>query len=615
MLERAGQPQYDATGDVFLDPDTLKRLKSGTDIAQVTAAWLATMARIADGLQQGVVVMSVAGRANFQPVAIWPEGAAAARPLMAAVDGAVKSGRTVIETVSAGEGGVAIASPIAIEGRLRGAVAVLLGPTGEDGVRLMMDQLHWASGWFEALIRRRRIADSDNLATVIELLATGLHHRRFHDAATSVATELAGALGCERVSIGLMRRHHCRVRALSNSASFGKHANVIRAIEAAMDEAADQQAVIVYPPGENAPEQVVRAHKALSTSQGIPAICTVPLSEGSKVIGALVLERGEGESFDSSSVQLAEHAAVLIGPVLDVKRREDRWLPAKVADSTGNLLKALFGPRHAVLKLCTLLLIGFLAFCFFATGTFRVTAESTVEGRVQRAVTAPLAGYLAEAMVRAGDIVGAGQVVAQIDDRDIRLERLKWVSQKAKQSREYSEALANGERTRVRILQSQIDQADAQLALLDQQLARMTLRAPFNGVVVSGDLTQALGAPLERGDVLFEVAPLADYRVMMRADERDVRALSPGQQGDLVLSALPDTPLRIQVERITPVSTAEEGTNFFSVEASVVEGAVSELRPGMEGVAKVEIGERRLVWIWTRRVVLWVRMFIWSWWP
>jgi len=33
----------------------------------------------------------------------------------------------------------------------------------------------------------------------------------------------------------------------------------------------------------------------------------------------------------------------------------------------------------------------------------------------------------------------------------------------------------------------------------------------------------------------------------------------------------------------------------------------------MEGVAKIEVDERRLVEIWTRRLVLWVRMTFWSW--
>jgi hypothetical protein len=47
----------------------------------------------------------------------------------------------------------------------------------------------------------------------------------------------------------------------------------------------------------------------------------------------------------------------------------------------------------------------------------------------------------------------------------------------------------------------------------------------------------------------------------------------------------------------------------------VREGPISDLRPGMEGIAKVNVDERRLVSIWTRKIVLWGRMKLWSWWP
>ena len=69
------------------------------------------------------------------------------------------------------------------------------------------------------------------------MVAVALEHAAFHGAATSVATELATRLGCERVSIGLRHGSHVRVRALSHSAEFGKDTNLVRAIGAAMDEA------------------------------------------------------------------------------------------------------------------------------------------------------------------------------------------------------------------------------------------------------------------------------------------------------------------------------------------------------------------------------------------
>ena len=148
--------------------------------------------------------------------------------------------------------------------------------------------------------------------------------------------------------------------------------------------------------------------------------------------------------------------------------------------------------------------------------------------------------------------------------------------------------------------------------MLDQQLARTHFIAPFDGVVVSGDLSQELGSPVERGRILFTVAPLNSYRVAVMVEEQDVFEITPGQTGDLVLSARPEEVLPLTVTSVTPVSTAQDGMNFFRVEANL--NAVStDLRPGMQGVAKINIEQRKLIWIWTHRLVNWLRLWSWSW--
>jgi len=94
-----------------------------------------------------------------------------------------------------------------------------------------------------------------------------------------------------------------------------------------------------------------------------------------------------------------------------------------------------------------------------------------------------------------------------------------------------------------------------------------------------------------------------------------VGQLEPGQTGRLALTGLPGETLPIEVERVTPVATTEEGRNFFRVEAAIVDESGTQLRPGMEGAGKVDIERRRLIWIWTHKIGYWLRMFFWSWWP
>src|SRR5437899_672332 len=169
--------------------------------------------------------------------------------------------------------------------------------------------------------------------------------------------------------------------------------------------------------------------------------------------------------------------------------------------------------------------------------------------------------------------------MATLDDRELRLNRLKWLSQQEQLVRQYHQAMANRNWAAVVILTAQIDQAKSEVSLIDYQLAHTRLTAPFPGIVVTGDLSQSLAAPVERGQVLFELAPLDSYRVVLQMDERDIAYVRVGEHGSLVLTGMPSEFLPFVVDKITPVSTAREGHNYFRVEAKL-DQHLERLRPG-----------------------------------
>ena len=599
------------------DSELWSRLAHTGDAASFSAAWLDIQCRSFERVVRGVVVLRGSEAATFSPVAVWPAGIEGHPKLAAVVEQALSERRVAVQGAKRGgarQEPVFLAHPILVDDELFGAVALEVEGRSELALRELVQRLGWGTGWLEALARRKTFTSKARLVAVLQLIATSLQYERFQAAATAVVTELATTLNCERVGIGFKKGQHIYLRALSHSAAFGKKTNVVRALEAAMDEAADQLATVLYPARKDGPFQVTRAHAELVRQHGAGAVCTVPLTAGGTVLGALVLERPAGEAFDARTVELCEHAALLVGPVLDVKRKEDRWLPQKAMDSMATYARHLVGPRHTALKLWTGALLALVLFFSIAEGDYQVTADAALEGTVQRAVAAALPGYIAESGARAGDVVKKGDLLAGLDDRDLRLERLKWVSQRSQRTSEYREALAGHQRARARVLGAQLEQAEAQIALIDEQLTRTRILAPFDAIVVKGDLSQSLGAPVERGNVLFELAPLDAYRVIMKVDERDVTAVEVGQGGQLALSSMPNDPLPIVVEKITPVSVTEEGRNYFRVEARV-EGGVEKLRPGMEGVGKIQIERRKLGWIWTHKIWHWMRMWVWSWWP
>ncbi len=459
----------------------------------------------------------------------------------------------------------------------------------------------------------------EQLALVTEMVAAAMSEMPVSGTVQSIVTELAAQLGCERVTIGWRRSGKLHLLAMSNNTRIESSQALAQAITAAMQEGLDCERTLIYPP-ENSPENSMDAmrlpgHARLAREQGTSAALTVPLHREKLLLGAICFERSrDAPVFDTGTIRFCEQLAALIAPLLDLRMKEERSLAQVARDTARARLLALFGPGHLVLKTGAAAAVALLLLLIVLPGQYRVAADAMLEGRIERVVAAPQKGYLQSVNARPGDAVAAGAELASLDDRDLKLERMKWFAKQEQVSTEFRAAMAERDRSKIGILSAQLEQAGAQLALVDQQLERLHLRAPFDGIVVSGDFTRELGSPLERGQVLFKIAPAEDYRVVLRVDESDVGDLREGARGRLILAAAPGEKLALSVRRITPVATAERDGNYFRVEATL-DTAPGYLRPGMEGVAKLDIGRRPLIWIWTRPLVNWLRLKLWAWLP
>ncbi|NLW35717.1 HlyD family efflux transporter periplasmic adaptor subunit [Syntrophorhabdus aromaticivorans] len=582
-------------------------------------SWLVLQCTMLKGVRCALLLIGAPDTGPFTPAAVFPNPSYNVTHLAPTAERALKDRRGLAEAVSDGDTDLHhVAYPIDISGRIHGAVVLEVKGLSSIEVQEAMRQLHWGAAWLEVMLRRAEVFRSqetvERLQKVLDAVAGVIEHDKFRSAAMEFVTGIATKLECDRVSIGFKDDHHVCVAAISHSAEFDKHTNLVATLESVMDEAVDQQAVIIYPLLSDAPPLVTLAHEKLTREHGVSVICTVPLMEGGSLIGGMTLERLTERPFDESTIELVKTVAALAGPILEARRREERGLPAKAAKAAEIQVKKFTGPAHFGLKLAAVLVFVGIIFFTFAKGVHRVKAPTVLEGIVQRSVGAPFNGYVVEAPARPGDVVRQGAMLCRLDDRELTLERLKWWTQREQAEKQYSEAMAKHDRAQVLINEAKMDQAEAQVSLLDEQLSRTKIVAPFDGIVTSGDFSQSLGTPVERGQVLFEVAPLRGYRVIVQVDERDIGWVAIGQKGKLVLPSIPGTAFPLEVTRITPISTAKEGRNYFRVEADLQKTS-PRLRPGMEGVAKVGAGHARLIWIWTHDVTEWIRLKIWSWWP
>ncbi len=610
---QGGPVHEDELWDVFADSE---------DQGAFFAAWLALQCGMIGEVAAGAVLVAQNGGDTYAPVALWPRPSTDVSALQGAAERALKERAGVVD-LAEGEADVGhthLAYPVEIGGAITALVALQLDTREDWRIREALRQLHWGIGWLEARQWQDRTADGDRRQSragfALDIVAVAGEQDKLDAAAMSVVNELATRLGCSRVAVALVRKGRAgdlRLIALSHTAWFRRKSDLVLDLENTMGEALDQSAMVAVPPPARS-SAVSIAHEAYRDRWHLAAVASAVLMNDAGPVGVITLERRDGAPFDPDTLLDAEAAAAVVGPLLDLKRRQRRWLSGRLVDAFGKGAKAVLGPRRPSIKIAVILAVAVLAFVSVYRGAFRVSADAVLEGASQRAAVAPFQGFIAAARARAGDVVHRGDLLAALDQSDLKLDVAKWKSEYAQLEQQRRKALASLDRSQVGLITAQLEQARAQLTLATDKLARADIRAPVDGVVISGDFSQKLGSPVQQGAVLFEIAPLSDYRVVLKVDERDMRYVEKGESGLLLLSGRAEEGLPFTVATLTSVADVSEGRNVFRVEGKL-DDTVTGIRPGMEGVAKVAIDSRPLLWIWTRRLIEWGQTFAWRWLP
>jgi hypothetical protein len=611
-----------APGNTVGPIELWQHLLGATTDEAFCSAWLALLCSQLTDVTAGVVLLRSSGSNTFTPVALWPHAPRDLSHLSSAAEAALKECRGVVQR--AGEQRDApwhIAYPLGDEQHVLGTVALEVPACPESRVQDLLRQLHWGLGLLrERLAQRSASIEAEQLqriGSVMEVVATSLRQTSLQETLFAVTNLIARELAASRAVLGLVERSTVRVAAMSDAAWFEKNTDVVKRYTAAMEESLDQLATVRFesqPAAAAADPVIASEHSELARATGAHAIVSVPLQLGANCIGVLTVQRDGASGFTDPDIDWLDALAGLLPAAIDQKRRAERGFLARLHDDVRTLLARLFGPRHLVWKFCATTAALLICALVLVEMDYRVKAKTVIEGEVQRAAVAPFEGYVAASYVRAGDIVRKGQLLCTLEDRDLKLERDRWTSEREQHLRELREAMAGHDPTQVQIVGAQVRQAAAELALVTEKLARARVVAPFDGIVISGDLSQLIGSPVELGKKLFEVAPLNNYRVVLQVDESDIRNVHVGQSGRLLVSGITGEALPFKVSKVTPVATASDGRNFFRVEAQLTE-APPNLRPGMQGVGKVSVGERRLWWILTHSLTDWLRLSLWKWLP
>ena len=350
------------------------------------------------------------------------------------------------------------------------------------------------------------------------------------------------------------------------------------------------------------PATVPLSYRQLASACGAMAITGIPLckSTESPSVCLLVLDFSGPELLGRDEEVLAVAAALAgLGRLCDdatpnLLTKVNRWFAGVIAPRRG--MAALAGAA-------ALALLG-----LFPVAD-RVTCPATLEPSLRRYVAAPFDGKLEKAEAKVGDTVAAGQALASFDRRPLEMELSAQEAQLEEAAKRRDSARAKGQAAQTQLAELELAQIQSKIDQCQRHLAELTVTSPIKGVIVRGQLDRVEGAPLARGQNLFEVAPLSPLVAEVAIPEVEVGLVKPGQSVRVRPLATGQA-LRGTIERVHPRAEVMNGQTVFIGEVEL-DNADGRMMPGMQAQVVVYGNRRPLAWTLMRRPL--ARMARWTW--
>lgn len=383
----------------------------------------------------------------------------------------------------------------------------------------------------------------------------------------------------QRVILGLQKGKHCRVESISEIDHFKRQADIVHVSEALM-----KSTLLLKAPLTNKNENY--EIKQMLKITGTQSLLSIPLPifpEGFAGVLIILWEQ------TPSQLQMNEWetlAPALGMTVVALKRARPRWWQRL-------WLNAPAQRNRRILKLS--LWLGFVLIMLIPV-PHRVAGSVILEPTVRRFVNAPFDGILKKTFHLSGDQVKNGELLAELDGKEIEWQLSGLKAEKSRAQKQKDVSAAARDTSAVQIAQLEIERIDAQLDLLEHRLANLQIKSPLDGIVISGDLKRVEGSPLNKGHVLFEIAPLDNMLIQMAISVDDISYVSPNLILSIILDAYPNEIFEQTITKIQPRATTRDGQQVFILEAKI-DNIDGRLRPGLKGRGRVYAGNETLGWV------------------
>ena len=248
-----------------------------------------------------------------------------------------------------------------------------------------------------------------------------------------------------------------------------------------------------------------------------------------------------------------------------------------------------------------------------------IVSEATASGQVEPInvieVKSKSSGQITEMTVETGSLVTRGQLLIQLDPRDVQQQlsqaEADSVAASAKLAVSKNQKDRNDKMFADKIItaqeyeSSQLDYANSVAAMIrarsavdiaQQRVEEARVSAPVSGTIIEkpvslGQVIASATNSASGGTILLKMADLTRVRVRALFNETDIGAVVPGQPATVTVDAFPDRPFGGTVEKIEPSAVVQSSVTMFPVLVTL-DNREGLLKPGMNGEVTVLV-ERR----------------------
>ncbi len=521
-----------------------------------------------------------------------------------------------------------------------------------DGVARILAALSEIARDYRNAQTLQRLQVQDHVWSDFQSVLSHIHSSiELDEVAFQLANEGRPFLKCDRLSIAKIDSRSAHVIAVSGVTTLEPRAKQLRELEQLIAIVARSNSPLTYPSDiPDAPQRTDALQRYLDASgtamlriellfgrpsrQDIDLPVRGPLEETSDrtCIGAMVIESfrpGLESDIEHRSRLLQHHGGLALQNALNLAQMPLR----RLSQSIGAFPLLVRSYRSRVAWLCASMAILLLA-AWLIPAELNIPANGTIQPRSLHHLYAPANGEIVSVPVSHQADVRAGDPVAIIRSREIELRKEELLTQRGASQEKLrgieaarlrdrkttsTESISNAELSaNERELREVLSSQSAQLAILDEMIASLTLTSPIDGQVVSWNPNESLERrPVQQGQKLISIASLQGEGILhlrvLDADSRHLlRTVQQSQSPTKVTFSIASDPGSRHTAIVDHVGTiletvSDEGPTI-GVDARVELSEMKNARPGATVIARIHCGSTSVGYVWVRRLWDYLRL-------